>query len=42
MEETERLCDRVAIMDRGKLVALEAPEVLGFHVRGRVPAAERL
>ncbi len=28
MEETERLCDRVGIMDRGNLVALEAPDVL--------------
>jgi ABC-2 type transport system ATP-binding protein len=28
MEEAERLCDRVGIMDRGKLVALESPDAL--------------
>ena len=28
MEEAERLCDRVAIMDRGKVVALDTPENL--------------
>ena len=28
MEEAERLCDRVAIMDRGRLVALDTPENL--------------
>lgn len=28
MEEAERLCDRVAIMDHGKIVALESPEAL--------------
>ena len=28
MEEAERLCDRVAILDHGKLVALDRPEVL--------------
>lgn len=28
MEEAERLCDRVAIMDRGKIVALDTPENL--------------
>jgi ABC-2 type transport system ATP-binding protein len=28
MEEAERLCDRVAILDRGKIVALERPETL--------------
>jgi len=28
MEEAERLCDRVAIMDRGKIVALDTPEAL--------------
>jgi len=28
MEEAERLCDRVAIMDRGRLVALDTPERL--------------
>jgi ABC-2 type transport system ATP-binding protein len=28
MEEAERLCDRVAIIDRGRLVALDTPEKL--------------
>ncbi|MFQ5604927.1 MAG: ABC transporter ATP-binding protein [bacterium] len=28
MEEAERLCDRVAILDQGKLVALDSPENL--------------
>lgn len=28
MEEAEKLCDRVAIIDRGRLVALDSPEAL--------------
>ncbi|MFQ6093062.1 MAG: ABC transporter ATP-binding protein [bacterium] len=28
MDEAERLCDRVAIMDRGRIVALDSPEEL--------------
>jgi ABC-2 type transport system ATP-binding protein len=28
MEEAERLCDRVAVLDRGKIVALGSPEAL--------------
>ena len=28
MEEAERLCDRVAIMDHGQLVALDSPQAL--------------
>ncbi len=28
MEEAERLCDRVAILDHGKIVALDRPEAL--------------
>jgi ABC-2 type transport system ATP-binding protein len=38
MEEAEELCDRVAIMDHGRIIALDRPEVLidalldrGFH-----------
>ncbi len=38
MEEAEELCDRVAIMDQGRIVALDTPQVLvdsllatGFH-----------
>jgi ABC-2 type transport system ATP-binding protein len=38
MEEAERLCDRVAIIDRGKLVALDTPENLikNLKVENRV------
>ena len=38
MEEAERLCDRVAIMDHGKIVALDTPENLisGLGVATRV------
>ena len=28
MEEAEELCDRVAIVDRGQIIALDAPDVL--------------
>jgi lipooligosaccharide transport system ATP-binding protein len=28
MEEAERLCDRVAIMDRGKIVTIDTPQNL--------------
>ena len=28
MEEAERLCDRVAVMDHGRIIALDAPEAL--------------
>jgi len=28
MEEAERLCDRVAVMDHGRIVALDTPEKL--------------
>jgi ABC-2 type transport system ATP-binding protein len=28
MDEAERLCDRVAIMDKGKIIALDTPETL--------------
>jgi ABC-2 type transport system ATP-binding protein len=29
MEEAERLCDRVAVIDRGRVVALDSPDALG-------------
>ncbi len=32
MDEAERLCDRVAIIDRGRLVALDAPRALVHQV----------
>ncbi len=28
MEEADRLCDRVAVMDRGRIIALDTPEAL--------------
>jgi ABC-2 type transport system ATP-binding protein len=31
MEEAERLCDRVAVIDRGRVAALDAPHALGTH-----------
>jgi len=45
MEEADRLCDRIAIMDRGRILALETPEGLRrlvpggtmLEVRVRVP-----
>jgi lipooligosaccharide transport system ATP-binding protein len=37
MEEAERLCDRVAILDRGRLLALDAPcELIRAHVEPQV------
>ena len=35
MEEAEELCDRVAIMDRGKIVALDTPDRLVDALLGR-------
>jgi ABC-2 type transport system ATP-binding protein len=47
MEEAEQLCDRVAIMDEGKIVALDSPENLihqllkrGFKKEKRVEQAD--
>ncbi|HTX86024.1 MAG TPA: ABC transporter ATP-binding protein [Streptosporangiaceae bacterium] len=34
MEEAERLCDRVALVDRGRLVALDTPARLAAQARG--------
>jgi ABC-2 type transport system ATP-binding protein len=34
MEEAERLCDRVALIDRGRVVALGAPDRLAAAARG--------
>ena len=48
MEEAEELCDRVAIMDRGRIIAMGTPKALidnllskGFH-KGRVEQAVNL
>jgi ABC-2 type transport system ATP-binding protein len=35
MEEAEELCDRVAIMDGGKIVALDPPQRLVDQLLGR-------
>jgi len=47
MEEAEVLCDRVAIMDEGKIVAMDTPENLiqqllkrGFKKKRRVEQAD--
>lgn len=34
MDEAERLCNRVAVVDRGKIIALDTPEGLSGRVRG--------
>src|SRR6185295_8061014 len=38
MEEAERLCDRVALIDAGKVVAIDTPAGLA----GRVEAGQRI
>ena len=45
MEEAEELCDRVAIMDRGRIIALDTPAALVDQLIGRgfsKPRVERL
>ncbi len=34
MEEAERLCDRVALLDRGRIVALDTPARLAAQAKG--------
>ena len=46
MEEADRLCDRIAIIDRGRIIALDTPEALkaglgGDRVILEVPAGAR-
>jgi ABC-2 type transport system ATP-binding protein len=36
MDEADRLCDRLAIIDRGKMVALESPEKLKKELGGDI------
>jgi ABC-2 type transport system ATP-binding protein len=38
MEEAERLCDRVAVMNRGKIIALDTPRnlILGLKAKTRI------
>ena len=38
MDEADRLCDRIAIVDHGKLVALDSPEALKSSIPGRSAA----
>jgi len=49
MEEAEELCDRVAIIDYGKIVALDSPEALKSRIAGdvvtvkqKIPDIERI
>jgi len=32
MDEADRLCDRIAVIDNGKIVALDTPEGLKRHI----------
>jgi ABC-2 type transport system ATP-binding protein len=41
MEEAETLCDRVAIMDAGRIVALDTPDALINGLLGRGFTKER-
>jgi ABC-2 type transport system ATP-binding protein len=36
MEEAEKLCDRIAIIDRGKIVALDSPDNLKYSLGGDI------
>jgi ABC-2 type transport system ATP-binding protein len=42
MEEAEELCDRVAIMDRGRIVAMDTPQALVDSLLGRGFTKERV
>ena len=37
MDEADKLCDRIAIVDHGKLVALDTPAALKASIPGRQP-----
>jgi ABC-2 type transport system ATP-binding protein len=37
MDEADKLCDRIAIVDHGKLVALDSPAALKASIPGRSP-----
>jgi len=37
MDEADKLCDRIAIVDHGKLVALDSPAALKASIPGRAP-----
>jgi ABC-2 type transport system ATP-binding protein len=42
MDEADKLCDRIAIVDHGKLVALDTPHALKASIPGRAPATVTL
>jgi ABC-2 type transport system ATP-binding protein len=42
MDEADKLCDRIAIVDHGKLVALDSPAALKASLPGRDPATVTL
>ena len=42
MDEADKLCDRIAIVDHGTLVALDSPEALKASIPGRDPATVSL
>ena len=42
MDEADKLCDRIAIVDHGKLVALDSPEALKASIPGRAPESVTL
>ena len=43
MDEADKLCDRIAIVDHGKLAALDSPlEAQGFHSRQQHPRSQRV
>ena len=42
MDEADKLCDRIAIVDHGKLVALDSPDALKASIPGRDPATVTL
>jgi ABC-2 type transport system ATP-binding protein len=42
MEEAEELCNRVAIMDRGRIIALDTPQKLVDQLIGRGFRKERV
>ena len=42
MDEADKLCDRIAIVDHGKLVALDTPHALKASIPGRTPETTTL
>jgi ABC-2 type transport system ATP-binding protein len=42
MDEADKLCDRIAIVDHGKLVALDSPAALKASIPGREPGTVTL